>query len=491
MLSIARAVCGLETLVPFLCAGALAGPAHAQGGLDHARLAQRFLERYETPDAAAEGFDPRTFDLGRLLERHFLHVRLGLFELYTPARATPENLSDLQRLATAILAAQERWLAILEPVSRGPAEVHDDLELLERWVKGWTTKRLAPLAQAGGCDLVAGLEAREEVRRAAQRFSDYMVSAAALGVQREGGEVEPLVLIPERDLFSEFLCFGGLLYEHLRSVFWQSGVEDWTQFYLDQYKVCATSYAAPRRSPGDYSSGMSMSARTPTGLEQQIVQLAMNALVSYYFGDRVPPSLAGAMAVNLVIDLYGECNTRADGDLRARRTEAREIFVPGGNPDGGILPPNLADSRWRDGHGGDRFTAVLKAALTPRRGKAPATFRLQDDSERRQLTVSAPFLGGHADAAAVPEAFFGDQLEFLRSYRTGFLAWLQARGAGTAKASRLAYARWLVELARNAEPERLERIFEDVYGAPLSAPADELGKDTLEGQYLLWLERQK
>ena len=106
----------------------------------------------------------------------------------------------------------------------------------------------------------------------------------------------------------------------------------------------------------------------PTGMQQQIAQLAGNAMIDNLFGDKIPPSLAGALSVNLVIDVYGECNTRVDGDLRARRMAAREFFVPGGASEGGVLPPNLADSLEGQATEAD-FDTGLTAALAVSREK--------------------------------------------------------------------------------------------------------------------------
>lgn len=467
----------------------LAAPraAFAQSpGLDHAGLAARFLERHDVADAS-----PATLDLHSLLEERYLHLRVGLFDLYTPADAGVEGLEDYARVVSALFAAQERWLEWLEPVLEDAREVRADQRTLSRWVGSWKMAALAEAASRGGGDLLELLEAKDDVREAAQRYADYLVSGAALGLDHEGGHSEPIVLIPDRGRFTEFLCFGGWLYDHLRPVFWQAGVEDWTHFYIDEFKVLAMQFAAPGRQPGDYQTGWRMDSRTETGLEQQIVQLAANSMLANYFGERVPPSLAGALAVNLVVDLYGECDTRVDGDLRARRTEAREIFVPGGNPDGGILPPNLADSRWRDRHGADRFVGALKRAMEERRRSEPVTFELLDDGERARRSVAAPFLGSSADRTPVGQEFFGDQLEFLRSYRTCFLYWLREEAGGSRGKSERAFASLLSELACNEDPEALEGVFERVYGDPLSAPVQALGKDQLEGRFLGWLEKRR
>ena len=278
------------------------------------------------------------------------------------------------------------------------------------------------------------------------------------------------------------------MYPRHRGIYWQPSIVNWTHFFIDEVKVLATQFAAPGRSPGDYASGISMDARTETGLEQQVSQLALNSMFSNYYGERLPPSLAGAMAVNLVVDVYGECNTRVDGDLRERRTAAREIFVPGGNPNGGILPPNLADSRWRDGHGSDYFQSPLKRALNSKRVQGTqASFQLMDDSERKRVEVLGPFLGTGGSSMSLPEEFYGDQLEFFRSYRSCFLNWLRTEAVRRDPDKK--FAHWLRAMVINNDPERFESLFAEVYETPLSAAPP--GVDSLEASFLNWLHRSK
>lgn len=476
-----------KTLSTLGLALTLSGTALAQGmELDYERLAGRFLESHGLAEAS-----PADVDIYSMLQDNYLHLQVGLFEVYAPAALHDDSLEHFQRVVVALQAAQDRWLEWLEPSSRSVRDLRKDQKAIKKWLESWRKSQLEKAAEAGGGDMLELLDARSSVREAFSRYGDYMLSGASLGLDREGGHVEPVILVPDRGRFVEFVCFGGWFYEHAKEVFWQPGVENWTHFQLDEFKMLATRYASPSRQPGDYQSGVDMDARTSTGLEQQIVQLSTNSLFANYFGERVPPSLAGALAVNLVIDLYGECNTRADGDLRSRRTEAREIFVPGGNPDGGILPPNLADSRWRETHGADRFVSVLKSSMQKRRARDPFTFELKDDREIRRTPVQAPFLGQHADATAIASEFYGDRLEFLRSYRTCFMYWLREEAAGSRSNCEDTFANLLLELAHNTDPERLEAIFGEVYGDPLSAPAAELGKKDLEGRFLSWLAKTR
>ena len=474
-------------LSPFALTLLLAPPAAAAvpQELPYERLAARFLADHGHAQAS-----PDTFDLYQFLEEGFLHTRSGLFDLYFPASSArnADDLRDYQRLVLAILNAQDCWVEWLEPVATDARTAHRNHATLVKWVESWDLGRLADALADGSREPFEALGAKKNVLAAAQSFGDYMTVGAPLGYAREDGAREPLVLVPDRTEFTEFLCLGGWMYPDYRHVYWQPSIVDWTNFYIDDVKVLATRFAAPGRSPGDYSSGLTMDYRSQTGLEQQIVQLAANSLFANYYGESVPPSLAGALAVNLVIDLYGECNTRVDGDLRARRTDAREMFVPGGNPDGGILPPNLADSRWRVEQGAGYFVDVLRHAMPKR--KDPRVFQLQDDSERRRMEVNGPFLGASAaNAKPVPEEFFGDQLEFLRSYRSGFLHWLKERGAGSKSKSAKAFATLLRSLSENEDAARVEALFAEVYGAPLST--GDLEKQELEAQFMKWLSRKR
>jgi hypothetical protein len=86
--------------------------------------------------------------------------------------------------------------------------------------------------------------------------------------------------------------------------------------------------------------------------------------------------------------------------------------------------------------------------------------------------------------------FFGDHLEFLRSYSACFVHWMQTDAEGSSKKSQRAFAQFLMELAAPPAGADVEAIIGAVYeGAPLSDA--ELTKDGLEGRFLAWLARQK
>jgi len=322
-----------------------------------------------------------------------------------------------------------------------------------------------------------------------------MRRGTALGLERGDGSREAVILIPERGRFVEAIAFAGWLREDLQSNFWQDDIHTWTNFYLEKYKVLAMAFASPGGSAKDYGASMDMSARTPTGLEQQIVQLAMNSLIDNYFGSKVPPTFAGGLSINLVVDLFEECNTRADGDLSERRTEAVEVFVPGGNPGGGFLGTISADSPWRDGHGSDRFVRVLRNSQKSGAGEMKKKdklryFELRDSAGHEKQILAAPFLGSAAgDREELPEAFAGDQLEFLRAYRCAFLWWLQNESLGKAKKSRAAFADFLKRLAQLESAADIEGVFGESFEGNDLSSAELDRKDDLEGRFLYWLSK--
>lgn len=475
----------LRPLSPLLLAVCLC-PVSAAQDLPYATLADRFLAEHGQADVT-----PAAFELEPFLRERFLHTQAGLFDLYLPPGAArrQSDLRDYQRVVMAVLELQQGWLSWLDPGGRELREVRKDHVALLKWVKRWEIADLAQHSRESGGSTLEILGAKHAVREASERLAGFLTAGGAL-LAREDGQREPLVLVPDRETFTQFLCLGGWKYADLRSVYWQPDIVNWTNFYIDDVKVLAMQFASPNRSPGDYTTGLRMDYKTPTGLEQQIVQLAANSMFANYYGERVPPSLAGALAINLVIDQFGECNTRVDGDLRARRSSAVEIFVPGGNPAGGILPPNMADSRWRENQGSDYFVAELRRALPAKRGRKPlGTFELLDERERNSAEVTGPFLGiAAAVAEPLPTTYLGDQLEFLRAYRSCFVHWLQAKGAGSSKkACAASFAELLRGLASIEDASQLEQVFKDVYLKPLSST--EMEKKELEARFLTWLAK--
>ncbi len=472
-----------------LCACASSAPADLRhADVTHAELAQAVLERFDRSDA-----NPDTLDLDEFLDEGFLHLRLGLFEVYmSPHKALDKTHADrMVRVVQSLLDVQKAWLDWLAPAV-DTRQAHKDLKELRAWAGRLRGDQLQKLARSGeGADILQALaSSRTSLQRASGSLAEWMGSGSALGLDRPNGR-EPILLAADRREFLELLSFAGWLYPALQGVFWQQASASWTNCYVDEYKVLALEFAGER-----WDAGISMEAYTEDGLAQQITQLAANSLVDNYYGERIPPSLAGALAVNLTIDVFGSCNTRIDGDLRARRTEAFEIFVPGGASEGGWLPARSADSRWREHLGSDHFVAVLKAAQhdgleSIKRPKSRVRhFEIQNDGKNKRMTVSGPFLGSAAlEASTPPEDFVGDYKEFLRAYRSCFIHWLRDESLGSTKKSGKAFAEALVELASGAEGEDLEETLLSVFGEPLSQELPN-NKD-LEGSFLDWLKGAK
>ena len=485
-----------NVLVGVVCLGiGLAVNADERQRLPYGDLAKNALSRAGMAEIA-----PHAFSFEEFLHAGFLHVRLGIYDLYLPAgdELEAEELEHYRDMALTLLDAQRTWLEWLAPEVKGTREPLADLKKVQRWVSGWKIDRLPRAATAGQRELLEALKAKKDIGQSSSRLAEYMGSGAVLSLDREKPVFEPVVLVPDRERFVEMICIGGWLYPGHRTTYWNRHITHWTHFHVDRYKFLSLELTDPCRVDHDWTAGVPMNDRNPDAMAQQVTQLAFGSLLDNYYGARIPASIAGALSVNLVIDQFGECDTRADGDLRIRHTGAREVFVPGGNPNGGMLPPLGAASRWRDRQGADHFVSLLRQAQKQgasriRKAKEKHLhFELISDSGAARRVVTAPFLGaGAADEDAVPPEYRGDWLEFQRAYRSCFLWWLQNKAERSVKSSGKSFATLLHDLAgeQNEEGDLAGAIARIYDGHGLSS--EELGKKDLEGRFLRWLGKQR
>lgn len=500
-------------LASLLLACALAPtPRHSE--IPREELVNEFLALTGQADVA-----PEDFDTARMAEDVFVGVRLGLFHLHTPVDSIqlldgPDEYpfaEDFQDIAEALLDLQVAWLKWLEPAAGSQKENLKRIKTVRAWVHSWSPRSLAREARNGGFDVMAVLDPKDNIQEAAHALHLSMISGAALGLNRSAPPddfqvtpeedlsglalEEPILLASSRRDFLRMISFAGWLLPDV-SAFQDPGVSKWTNFYFNDYKVLATQYSKPFASEGEVFVGVPMEQR----LLPQISQLAALSLVDNYFGDRIPPAFAGAMAINLVIDVFGSCNTRVDGDLSERRTDAREMFVPGGLSQGGILPMVTADNHWREGHGADHFIKALsisqrKGQEKSRRGFAEKVshFQLFDTDEVAEVIIHGPHLGPSSDGRkGVDDPFLGDLLEFQRSFRSAFLYWLSTEAGGSSRSSARSLGTFLIALAA-AEPNQFDMVVEEIYGHPLSAATldRKTVKSVLEGRFLTWLSKVK
>ena len=435
-----------------------------------------------------------------LLETSFLTVRLGIFDLCISKHSSEDRnkAGDFIELGDALLEIQAAFLGWIGESAPGYKDAKKDIKTLKSWLKSIKRDAVAKIDKDGRGEISALLpKVSPDVLAAQKRFGEYMATGTALGLGREGELVEPVLLAPDRREFLELLSSFGLLYPDQQYIYHDNEVLDWTNTYCNDLTVVALEFAELGSSTSGAFGGVSMNSRSNTGMAQQIAQLSAGAMFDNLYGSKIPPSLAGAFAVNLVIEVFGECNTRVDGDLKSRRTEAREIFVPGGNPDGGILPPLMADSRWRSEHGADFYLTGLQgsqaagASEGKKRNQKVQFFEIKNDMENDNMFLRSPFLGTLAAERnlIIPDVYFGDAQEMFRAYRTAFAYWLKTKAVKKKKDGALAFSELLVTLAQ-AEPtdDVLEETIEKIYEMPLTS-ADPTAKEDLEGTFLLWLSK--
>lgn len=479
-------------------AAALAALSFAAGAppapvLDFEALAKNSLEAFGRPDAK-----PADVTVQGLVEEKFAWVRIGALRVYcpTPELRETEHAKDFKRSATAVLQAQRKWVEWLISKDRlkKAAPPLKEFETLEAWIGQWSLQGLDKVDKAESRDLLVVLAAPEDVVKASEKVATYCTAGHALGIDSSEAIPANLVLVPSRKSFVELVALVGWLRPELKDIFWAQNLASWTEALVDDWRLICLKYAAFGGPMDEYEREMRMDEREKTGMEQFVAERSFFALQYQAFGDRVPPVLGSGMAMSLVIDLYGEDNTRSEGDLRGRSKPPREVFVPGGQSEGGQLPPNNADSHWRDKKGSDHFIEQLKESQQngyselKDRKKKNHVFRILGQEEMGTTVVEAPFLGLVTRNKALPaDKFLGDYLEFFRAYKVGFLHWLRTASDKDKKALDKRFADLLCGIQTMAGPDDFDALAEKIYGVPLSSEDHEA--DTLENRFLAWLAK--
>lgn len=447
---------------------------------DNEALARAWLEQV--------GVDPAGKQVPQVLSEGFAHLRLGIFDLHLPAGSAGEWSQAYLDSIDGLLALQELWLRWIPPRedAEGHARAAAWLATLRSWA-GKLSKRDLGKAEVGpGGDLLEALEPDEEVRSAAAGLASWFGAGGPLPHEGEPRFVS-LVFAPDRVSFVTVLSVIGLLDEPWRHDYWSPDIVTWTHGQWGGIRVLALEFATPEATE-NYERSISMTQKNKRALAEHVVQLGTRTLLERL---GVPSLFAVALANNMTIELFGEVDTRNDGDTSARKVDAVSIFVPGALSDG-VLPPANADSRWRKDKGEDWFIPALRkgqkdgAKQARSKWQKKILFSLEGEN-RDKHTVSAPFFGPGSEAP--PPEFLADYTEFLRAYRSGFLHWLRQDGVeGDEEASLRAFGDFLSAIATAAEPD-LGAALGAVYPLPLSK--EKIDDETLEGRFLDWLSDQR
>ena len=468
--------------------------------VNYAMAAGAFRKRY-----GLMGTQPEQVDFEELLATRYVRVRLGLLDLRHPlyALADKESAALFQAVCLQALLTQQHWLETAKQCGAETKDLERDFKAARSWVKGWSVSKLRKLDRGEERDLTLALKTKPKTLDAVNRLAAGMGRAPGLGLDRVEPHVVRVLIAPTREDFIELVSFAGWRWPDWQGAFWHETLANWTECLIEDTRVMALEFTGTPDKDDEkpYAAAFAMKDWGRTGLEQHITQRVSYALFDDYFGAGVDPVFASALSVNQVIDLFGEENTRTEGDLEGSSEPPTEMFVPGGNSAGGVLPsPNLL-SRFRENKGADHFLRALFQAQ--KQGARDArnsqdklvAFLLVGRNDVTRYSIRAPFLGTPgAEALSVPDDFEPDYLEFFRAYKTAFVFWLRTE-AGKSKADcERRWASLLKALAVDGqlgeeERENFELIVPRFYEAETLSDA-ELSKQSLEGQFLRWLKKQ-
>ena len=483
-----------------LALAALAPRSAAAGqGIAFEELGREFLAQH-----CGRKSTPGSCTLDEVLARDYVSVRLGAFDVRYPAGFLTDRkrAEELPTVALGLLDLQRHFAGWQSLPPEAVAGLDEDIGKLRDWVGSWNAAALGRVARADERDLLTALGAAEVVRGATERLRATTSGETAQVLEPQFTEAIRLVLAPTRREFMQTLGFLGLDDPSWRDEHWQEGADQWTQAWKGMTLVLALEYAPWNGSDPEFRTGMAPSRLDKDGLLQHALNQAGRALVFRVLNRSDLDQLGRAIAANLVIETAGRIAV-LDGEGLIRTTggttQPYERFIPGGNPDGGVLPAisaaeldTLAACRWREAKGADWFVAALrsgqkdgaKAAARDRKNPQArdktAHFELagedSDEDEQATWVVSAPFLGPHAHEQPYPPgAFLNDYREFYKAYQAAFCRWLRTEAVdGKAQPSRERFELLLTALGRPLSEELpahepLEAAVERLYGVPLSA----------------------
>ncbi len=482
----------IPAFLPFSASNAAPDP-----GLAHSDLARAYRERL--------GLGPDTDSLAAALDSGYARFELGHFDLRYPlfALADEDQLERLVEIAGALVDLELLWCEWLGADTDEAREARKLAPDVRKWIAGWR-KQAARIdggleaALDASPDLRAALSPPDKIAAKVERFDALFASGAALGLDgaaRQPRERVQLVFAVDREDLVGLASFVGEVDPYNRGAYWHDGLVFWTDFWWNEVQFVGLEYPPVDPSPLAWSAGSAMDAREPTGMLEHVVQRAGFALAGLLFEERLEPALQSGLAQNAVIALYGRNNTRSGGSTKGNSTRARSMFIPGGNPNGGLLPPNDAESRWRRDRGAEHFVAAL--AQAQRAGKERdadplSGFELEADGSSQRMVVRAPFLGqGVSGKPMPPEAFHSDYREFFRAYKSAFAHWLESESLRSKKAARATFSELLARTARDPRAD-FDALVAELYELPLSGPpgAEWSAVDSLERRFLQWLAKQ-
>jgi hypothetical protein len=487
-------------------------PAVEDAPIPFADFGKTFLKaHFKTEDATQAPVE-------KLRADQCVHGQFGFIDLAFPIWriGDKQHVEDFRALTTAILQMQQRWIDWLAKGDKSADGPKADADALIAWVKTWKPASFAKADSAANKDIFALLGANEALTAATKRLRDFIATPESLGVAPKGSEVLNVIFAPTRRDFVEMLGYSGLVDTTLQTAHWSKDGTMWTSFWIGWNYVLALEYP-PWVYDKDFKTGLSMNKFEATGMLEHTVQQMTLTFIWMVYGDNDALYLNQAQAMNMAIEICGQVNAlEGDGGrgTTGARTSAYEKFVPGGNSEGGTLPPMPAGpldgpqtNAWHEGLGKDYFAAPLRKGqkLAPKllqKEKPPgvdpvvlkdknAHFVISSADLQKKYVISAPFFGPFAGSKPYPPlAMLADYKEFFRAYKCGFFHWIQTQGdkAG-AEASAAKYRELMKKLGTREPGKKFEDIIAELYGVPISGKNGET--DSLEWRFLEWLAKGK
>jgi hypothetical protein len=465
---------------PAASAGETKSTRPEESGVPFAKLADSFRQAH----GVEAGGDRSTLDT--VLGKDYVAIQIGLFDVRYPASfvSDPKKAGDFIDSMAALFDLHDHWLAWLG--SDAKSDERSDLRTVQKWVRSWKPAAVgtAFAKSDGQRDLFRVMSAGSDLVSASDRLAKRMRGSSGKAVQ--------LILAPTRLDFLGLASFVGSLDDDSKKLLWVETLPVWTDFRLNDTQVLALEYGVVWKPGVDLSKGTDMNGRDENGLLQHVTQKATDLLLRHDLGAKVDPGLMAGLAVDMVIELFGENNARAGGSGAGNMTSQQSKFVAGGKSQGGQLARRSADTRFRESKGRDHFIPILHscqrqgADLTAKgdktlRGAVDCFLLTEGTANSTPFIVHAPFLNGVDAGSDVPANLRNDLLELQRAYKAAFAYWLQTKATGaTGDASAILFARFLCGVSSGTDAR-------EVYGAPLSAEA---GTDSLELRFLKWLAKQ-